>query len=64
MQTRYLDRHDDASHRPWPVSPYEHPLNQPPPIDWPTIARGLIFGSMMVAGVAALIIGVASYVNR
>jgi hypothetical protein len=64
MAQRHLDRYDNLSSRPWPASPFVYPLDGRPRTHWPTVARVLVFGSIMLAGVIAIILGVASYVTR
>jgi hypothetical protein len=63
MMTRYLDRNDNNVNRPWPASPFVYPLNNPPRTDWALVARVMFFGGIMLAGLAAIIIGVASYLR-
>ena len=63
MTQRHLDRYDNHSHRPWPVSPYAYPLNRPANGNslWPLRVRAILFGLCVALGTLAIFIGIRSF---
>jgi hypothetical protein len=62
MMTRYLDRYDNSSTRPWPVSPFVYPLDAANSNRrWPGIVRTVLWSLGFALGTVAIVLGMVSY---